>query len=65
MALKDYNAKRKFDKTSEPEGKTKKSEDKLIFVIQRHAASRLHYDFRLEMDGVLKSWAIQNIQSEN
>ena len=34
MALKDYNAKRKFDKTSEPEGKTKKSEDKLIFVIQ-------------------------------
>lgn len=58
MALKDYNAKRKFDKTSEPEGKTKKSEDKLIFVIQRHAASRLHYDFRLEMDGVLKSWAV-------
>lgn len=58
MALKDYNAKRKFDKTSEPEGKTKKSKDKLIFVIQRHAASRLHYDFRLEMDGVLKSWAV-------
>lgn len=58
MALKDYNAKRKFDKTNEPEGKTKKSEDKLIFVIQRHAASRLHYDFRLEMDGVLKSWAV-------
>lgn len=58
MALKDYNAKRKFDKTSEPEGKTKKNKDKLIFVIQRHAASRLHYDFRLEMDGVLKSWAV-------
>lgn len=58
MALKDYNAKRKFDETREPTGKTKKSKDKLIFVIQRHAASRLHYDFRLEMDGVLKSWAV-------
>ncbi|RNA63588.1 3'-phosphoesterase [Chryseobacterium nematophagum] len=58
MALKDYNAKRKFTETSEPQGKTKKSKDKLIFVIQRHAASRLHYDFRLEMQGVLKSWAI-------
>jgi len=58
MALKDYNEKRKFDETTEPEGKTKKSKDKLIFVIQRHAASRLHYDFRLEMDGVLKSWAV-------
>ena len=58
MALKDYNYKRKFDETSEPKGKTKKSKDKLIFVIQRHAASRLHYDFRLEMEGVLKSWAV-------
>ncbi|WP_308005215.1 DNA polymerase ligase N-terminal domain-containing protein [uncultured Chryseobacterium sp.] len=58
MALKDYNQKRKFDETSEPKGKTKKSKEQLIFVIQRHAASRLHYDFRLEMDGVLKSWAV-------
>lgn len=58
MALKDYQNKRKFDETTEPQGKTKKSKDKLIFVIQRHAASRLHYDFRLEMDGVLKSWAV-------
>ncbi|GAA5100312.1 hypothetical protein GCM10023210_38710 [Chryseobacterium ginsengisoli] len=58
MALKDYNEKRKFDETSEPKGKTKKSKDQLIFVIQRHAASRLHYDFRLEMEGVLKSWAV-------
>lgn len=58
MALKDYQEKRKFDETSEPKGKTKKSKDKLIFVIQRHAASRLHYDFRLEMEGVLKSWAV-------
>jgi len=58
MALKDYHNKRKFNETSEPKGKTKKSKDKLIFVIQRHAASRLHYDFRLEMEGVLKSWAV-------
>lgn len=58
MALKDYQKKRKFNETSEPEGKTKKSKNKLIFVIQRHAATRLHYDFRLEMEGVLKSWAV-------
>ena len=59
MALKNYNAKRKFTQTEEPEGKLKKGNKKeLIFVVQRHAASRLHYDFRLEMEGVLKSWAI-------
>ncbi|WP_312079113.1 DNA polymerase ligase N-terminal domain-containing protein [Chryseobacterium sp.] len=65
MALKDYNDKRKFDKTSEPKGKTKKSENQLIFVIQRHAATRLHYDFRLEMEGVLKSWAVPKGPSLN
>ncbi len=59
MALKDYNAKRKFTQTEEPEGNLKKGNKKeLIFVVQRHAASRLHYDFRLEMEGVLKSWAV-------
>lgn len=56
--LEEYNKKRDFSQTSEPEGELKSSKDKLKFVVQRHAASRLHYDFRLEMDGVLKSWAI-------
>lgn len=58
MALDEYNKKRKFNETSEPEGMKHDSSKKLIFVIQRHSATRLHYDFRLEVDGVLKSWAI-------
>src|SRR5579862_1769449 len=57
MPLEKYKEKRTFDKTPEPVGGKGKGSD-LIFVIQKHAASRLHYDFRLEMDGVLKSWAV-------
>lgn len=58
MSLLKYNKKRNFKDTAEPKGKVGRSENELIFVIQKHAASHLHYDFRLEMDGVLKSWAV-------
>jgi bifunctional non-homologous end joining protein LigD len=65
MSLKKYNEKRDFTKTSEPEAKKSKVQKKLIFVVQKHAASHLHYDFRLEMNGVLKSWAIPKGPSIN
>jgi bifunctional non-homologous end joining protein LigD len=58
-ALKTYKAKRNFDITPEPaEGGTDAEADALTFVIQKHWASRLHYDFRLELDGTMKSWAV-------
>lgn len=57
MSLIRYKEKRNFKRTTEPEG-GKAKEGQLIFVIQKHAATRLHYDFRLEMEGVLKSWAV-------
>lgn len=58
MALERYNQKRLFDKTPEPKGKVGQSETGRSYCIQRHDASRLHYDLRLEMDGTLVSWAI-------
>lgn len=58
-SLKTYRDKRDFRKTGEPAGeKVVTSSGKPVFVIQKHDASRLHYDFRLEVDGVLKSWAV-------
>ncbi len=58
MSLKEYNQKRDFKKTAEPKSGKPKAVGKLQFVIQKHDASHLHYDFRLEMAGVLKSWAV-------
>ncbi|MBB6502613.1 DNA ligase D [Pedobacter cryoconitis] len=58
MGLDQYKKKRDFSKTKEPKVGQSKDKDKLHFVIQKHDATNLHYDFRLEMGGVLKSWAI-------
>ncbi len=59
MKLTKYAEKRHFDQTPEPDAKVKKKSGKQhLFVIQKHAARQLHYDFRLEMEGVLKSWAV-------
>ena len=58
MSLEKYVRKRDFTKTSEPKSGKSINKDNLRFVIQKHDASRLHYDFRLEMNGVLKSWAV-------
>src|SRR5437764_6931755 len=59
MGLQRYFQKRNFQRTPEPKGREHRFKPKaLSFVIQKHDASRLHYDFRLEMEGVLKSWAV-------
>ena len=63
--LKKYNEKRDFDKTKEPIGKKVKTNKKLRFVVQHHMARREHYDFRLELDGTLLSWAIPKGPSYN
>lgn len=58
MSLGDYNRKRNFGVTAEPPGRVGSSPTGHSFVIQKHAARRLHYDFRLELDGALKSWSV-------
>lgn len=65
MGLDKYYSKRNFKVTSEPKGRLHKSKEKLIFVVQEHHASILHFDFRLESEGVLKSWSIPKGPSMN
>ncbi|MCC8146739.1 MAG: 3'-phosphoesterase [Bacteroidales bacterium] len=66
MSLKEYQEKRKFDETPEPTAESRQaSEREPIFVVQKHDASHLHFDFRLEADGVLKSWAVPKGPSMN
>jgi len=63
--LNEYKKKRDFKKTTEPKGEKNSKSEKPRFVIQKHDASSLHYDFRIEVDGVLKSWAIPKGPSTN
>lgn len=63
--LDKYNQKRNFKKTKEPKGIKAKKSKKLRFCVQHHIASKDHYDFRLEYDGVLKSWAVPKGPSYN
>jgi len=65
MSLTSYQRKRRFNSTPEPRGKSGRAAGALRFVVQKHHATRLHYDFRLELDGTLKSWAVPKGPSLN
>ena len=65
MSLKEYKRKRDFSKTPEPDGQKKTSNKPLIFMVHKHAASRLHFDLRLELDGVFRSFAVPKGPSLN
>ena len=66
MALDEYRRKRDFEKTPEPSpGRIKTRKEELSYLVQKHDATRLHYDFRLELDGVLLSWAVTKGPSLN
>ncbi|MCK5352777.1 hypothetical protein KAJ77_09350, partial [bacterium] len=65
MSLEKYKRKRDFSKTPEPRGKGQESGQEFRFVIQKHRARSPHYDLRLEMEGVLRSWAVPKGPSLN
>jgi bifunctional non-homologous end joining protein LigD len=65
MSLEEYRKKRKFDKSPEPAGRARRSSRRRTFVVQKHDARQLHYDFRLAINGVLVSWAVPNGPSMN